>query len=149
LDQGRAADAKQEFTTYTLRRPNAPEGFQNLAAAELHLREVTLAEQHIRKALQQYSGSPEAWNTLGLVQMQQRRSREAVQSFETALKQRPDFGPALLNLAIVNHQYLGDRPAALKWYRQYLQIQPRPADADSVSLVVRQLEIDLAPPKPA
>ena len=148
LEEGRAAEAKSEFTAYTLRRPNAPEGFQKLAEAEMRLRELTQADQHIRKAIQLDARSPEAWNTLGLIQLQQRRPRDAALSFAGALKQQPDFGPALLNLAIVSQQQLGDPAAALKLYRQYRDLKPRPADAEAVGLLVRQLELELAPPRP-
>src|SRR5215471_13914183 len=37
LDLGRYAEAKPEFTTYTLRRSNVSDGFQKLATAEMHL----------------------------------------------------------------------------------------------------------------
>ena len=148
LELGRAAEAKSEFTGYTLRRPNAVEGFQKLAAAEMLLREFAQAEQHLGRALQLDDANPDSWNSLGLVQLQRNRVRDAAQSFSTALQRKSGFAPSLLNLAIVSQQHLGDKPAALKLYRQYLQTQPAPPDAAAISGIIRQLEIELAPPRP-
>ena len=129
-------------------RPNVPEGFQRLATAEMQLREVAQAELHVRKALQLDESSAEGWNTLGLIQLQRSRPRDAAQSFATALQKKSKFAPALLNLAIVNQQQLGDRAMALKLYRQYVELKPRPADADSVAAIILQLEGELAPARP-
>ena len=148
LELGRAGEAKSEFTAYTLSRPNSAEGFQRLASVELHLHEAALAELHARKALQLDDANAEAWNTLGLIQLQRTRPRDAAQSFSAAWQKSPGFAPALLNLAIVHHQQLGDRATALKFYRQYVELKPRPADADAVAVIVRQLEVELAPVRP-
>ena len=148
LELGRAAEAKSQFTAYTLSRPNAAEGFQRLASAELQLRETAIAELHARKSLQLDDASAEAWNTLGLIQLQRARPRDAAQSFTAALQKRSGFAPALLNLAIVHHQQLGDHAAALKYYRQYAGLRPRPADADAVAAIVHELEAELAPARP-
>ena len=88
LELGRAAEAKSQFTAYTLSRPNAAEGFQRLASAELQLRETAIAELHARKSLQLDDASAEAWNTLGLIQLQRARPRDAAQSFTAALQKR-------------------------------------------------------------
>lgn len=148
MELGRYADAHAEFTAYNLRRPKAPEGFSKMALAELNLRQFAAAEQHVRKSLQLESANPDAWNTLGLIQLQQGKARDAAKSFGGALQQQPDFAPALINLAVVAHQQLGDRTGALKYYRQYLKLKPQPADADSVAAVVAQLENELTPPRP-
>ena len=149
FESGRPSEAKSEFTAYTLRRPTSAVGFQRLALAEMHLREATLAEQHIRKALELDASAPESWNTLGLIQLQRGRVRDAAQSFGGALQKQRNFAPAMINLAVVCQQQLGDRATALKLYRQYLQLKPQPADAAAVAAVVRQLEMELAPARPA
>jgi len=149
FEQGRANEAKSEFNTYTLSRPHAPEGFQRLAAAELQLREFPQAELHVRRALELDGNNPESLNTLGMIQLQKARPRDAALSFTAALQKRSGYAAALLNLAIVTHQQLGDRATALKLYRQYIQLTPRPADADSVMEVIRQVEAELTPAQPA
>jgi tetratricopeptide (TPR) repeat protein len=148
LETGRPADAKLEFTAYNLRRPNAPEGLQKLGLAELALHDLAQAEQHLRKAVQLDSDAAASWNTLGMVQLQRGHPSEAVQSFTAALQRHPEYAPSLLNLAIISQQNLGDRAAALKYYRRYLDLKPRPAGAEEVAVVVRQLEAELAPVRP-
>src|ERR1019366_4014950 len=54
--------------------------------------------------------------------------------------------PALLNLAIVSHQYLKDRQLALEKYREYLALRPPPENSEALVATVRQLEQELNPP---
>ena len=164
LAQNKLEAAKGEFTAYTLHRPNAAEGFLKLGTTQLRAREPSAAEKSFNEALRLNPQNPEAMNGLGLAKLQRGRAAEAEQCFESALKHQPDYRPALLNLAIVAHQYLRDRPLALQKYREYLALKPAPAnaDADALAATVRQLEQELnlpvlvrqpvtnalAPPKP-
>jgi tetratricopeptide (TPR) repeat protein len=148
LEANRPELAKAEFTSYTLRRGHAVEGWLKLGTAQLRARELTAAEKSFREAVRINQNQPEALNGLGLVQLQRGRAREAVQYFSAALKQQPDYRPALLNLATVSQQYLNDRAAALQHYREYLALRPRPADWETVSTVVKVLELpQSAPPR--
>lgn len=149
LEYGRLADAKTEFTAYNLRRPKAPEGFKQLAVAEYRGRETAAADSHIRKALQLDDSDPDTWNSLGLIQIQAGRLRDADVSFEAALKQDAHFAPALINLAVLRHQQLGDRSGALELYRRYVKLKPTPDDAEAVEQVILQIEAELRPPAKA
>jgi tetratricopeptide (TPR) repeat protein len=146
LAQNKLEAAKGEFTAYTLRRPNAAEGFLKLGTTQLRAREPSAAEKSFNEALRLSPQSPEAMNGLGLAKLQRGRAAEAAQCFESALKQQPVYRPALLNLAIVSHQYLKDRQLALEKYREYLALKPVPANADALTATVRQLEQELNPP---
>jgi Flp pilus assembly protein TadD len=148
LAQNKLEPAKGEFTAYTLRRPNAAEGFVKLGTAQLRAREPSAAEKSFNEALRLNPQNPEAINGLGLARLQRGRAAEAEQCFESALKQQPSYRPALLNLAIVSHQYLRNRPLALQKYREYLALKPAPANADALAATVRQLEQELNPPVP-
>lgn len=161
LGQHRPEAAKAEFTAYTLRRGNAPAGFVKLGTAQLRAaqleaagpsraRELGAAEKSFNEGLSLDPLNPEALNGLGLVQVQRARAGEAVQFFNRALKQQPAYGPALLNLAIVEQEYLREPQAALQKYREYLALKPAPDSADAVKAVARQLEQELSPaPRPA
>ena len=148
LAQNKLEAAKSEFTAYTLRRPNAAEGFLKLGTTQLRAREPSAAEKSFNEALRLNPQNPEAMNGLGLAKLQRGRAAEAEQCFENALKQQPGYRPALLNLAIVLHQYLRDRPLALQKYREYLALKPAPANADALAATVRQLEQELNPQGP-
>jgi Flp pilus assembly protein TadD len=146
LEQNKLEAARTEFTAYTLRRPNAAEGFLKLGTTQLRAREPSAAEKSFNEALRLSPQNPETLNGLGLAKLQRGRAAEAAQCFESALKQQPDYRPALLNLAIVSHQYLRDRQMALQKYREYLALKPAPANADALAATVRQLEQELNPP---
>ena len=95
---------------------------------QLRAREPSAAEKSFNEALRLSPQNPEALNGLGLARLQRGRAAEAAQCFDSALKQQPDYRPALLNLAIVSHQYLKDRQLALEKYREYLALKPTPAE---------------------
>ena len=140
LDQNKPDLAKNEFTACTLRRANAVEAWLKLGAAHARLGELTAAEEVFQKTLRLSPNQPEALNGLGLVSVQRRRPREAAQYFSLALKQQANFRPALLNLATVLNRDLNDASAAIQRYREYLALQPREADWESVSVLVQNLE---------
>lgn len=146
LSQNRIEAAKAELTAFTLRWPNEPQGFLRLGAAQLRARELSAAERSFHTALRLRQQNPEALNGLGLVQLGRGRAVEAARGFEAALKQQADYGPALLNLAIVSHQHLRNRQAALEKYRTYLALKPPPPNAQAVLALARQLEVELTPP---
>ena len=149
LDQNRPDAAKTEFTAYTMRRPNVIEGFIKLGSAQMRTRELANAEKSFREALKINATDVEALNSLGMVAAQLNRPREAAESFNKALKQQPDYRPALLNLATVLHHQLNDRTEALRRYREYLALQPREADWNAVSAIAKSLEpAPVAPPPP-
>jgi tetratricopeptide (TPR) repeat protein len=146
LAQNKLEAAKAEFTACTLRQPNGVEGFLKLGAVQLRTREPDAAEKTFNDALRLSPQNPEALNGLGLARLQRGRASEAAQCFDSALKQQPDYRPALLNLAVVSHQYLKDNPLALAKYREYLALKPTPPNAEVLAATVRQLEQELNPP---
>jgi Flp pilus assembly protein TadD len=150
LEQNKLDAARTEFTTFTLRRGNSVDGFLKLATVQGRARDFAAAEKSYNDALRLSPQNPEALNGLGLVYLQERRTAEAEQYFAAALKQQPDYRPALLNSAIVAHEYTHDLPTALARYRQYLALKPAPPNADAVAATVRELEQTLhPPPRPA
>jgi tetratricopeptide (TPR) repeat protein len=147
LSQSNKLDqAKAELTTYTLRRPNSSQGWLKLGETQLRSRELTAAEKSLNEALKLDPQDPEVLTTLGLARYQRKRANEAAQYFNKALKEQPNYGPALLNLAIVAQQELNNPQLALQKYQEYLSLKPAPANAQAVNAIVRQLEQELNPP---
>jgi tetratricopeptide (TPR) repeat protein len=140
LEQNRPDAAKTEFTAYTLRRGNTPEGWVKLGVAHLGLHDLASAEKTFSTALSFDPHNAEALNGLGLAQMQRGHPREAAQYFASAVQAHPDYGPALLNLATVTQQYLHDNTLALKNYHAYLALSPRQANWDEVNAIANDLE---------
>lgn len=148
LEQNKPEAARSELLAYTLRRGNSLESLLKLGVAQAQSRDLAGAEKSFTEALRLSPRCPEALNGMGLVRSQQRRATDAVQYFNAALKQRPDFAPALLNLAILSQQNPQERPTALRLYKAYVALQPPPANADAVNVLLRQLEQELTPPRP-
>ena len=138
LEQNKPDAARTEFTAYTLRRSNAPEGWLKLGLAQLRVHELAAAEKSFNTALYLNPNNAEALNGLGLAQIQRDRPREAAQYFSAAVKAHPDYAPAILNLATVAQEYLRDNKLALQYYRAYLALTPRPANWNEVECHCRQ-----------
>ncbi len=149
FSQGRLEPAKSEFTTYTLRRANVPEGLIRLGTTQLRLKELGGAEKSFTEAVRLNPTNAEALTGLGMVRAQRGRAGDAMQFFAQAVKSQPDYAPAVLNQAIIAHEYLRDRQTALDHYREYLALRPTAENAEAIKAIVRQLEPDLAPPRPA
>jgi tetratricopeptide (TPR) repeat protein len=159
LEQNKPAAARGELITYTFHRANSVPGLIRLGeaqtrAAELEptiiarTREWTAAEKSLLDALHLEPDNAEAFNALGMLQLQRGRITDANQSFASALKHHPDYVPALLNSAIVAQQYLRDPRLALQKYRAYLALRPAPPDSASVAEIARELEFELLPTPP-
>lgn len=144
LDANRPEEAKAQFTAYNLRRGNTALGLSKLGMAQLRLRDVGNAEHSFTEALRLDSTEAEALNGLGMVRLQRGRPIDAAQLFASAVKQQVNYAPALLNLAVVQHQYLRDRQAALRTYREYLALEPLPANATEVAAIASQLSQELS-----
>jgi Flp pilus assembly protein TadD len=149
LEQNKTNAARTEFTACALRRGNSIECLLKLGLVQLRLREFVQAEKSFTDALRLDSQNAEAMNGLGLAQLGRGRVPDAVQRFESALRLQPGYRPSLLNLAIVSQQSLKDRRFALERYKEYLALQPPPQNLDAVKATVRDLEAELASPRPA
>ncbi|HTV61237.1 MAG TPA: tetratricopeptide repeat protein [Verrucomicrobiae bacterium] len=152
MEEDKYGEARTEFTAYTLRRSNTPEGWLKLGDAQLREGDDLLAERSFSTALSLSQDNAEALNGLGLARMHRGKTHDAAEFFAAAVQHHPDFGPALLNLATVEAEYLHDNHAALENYRKYLALTPPPGDADAVTALVRKLEqmpgAALSAPKP-
>jgi tetratricopeptide (TPR) repeat protein len=140
LEQNRPNDAVTEFTAYTLRRPNTPEGWLKLGLAQLRMKDLLPAEKSFSTALYQDANNAEAYNGLGLARIARGRPEDAEKFFQAAVQYHPDYGPAILNLATVEHQYLHDDRLALENYRAYLALNPHPANWDEVNALANSLQ---------
>lgn len=155
LSENKLEQAKSTLTAYTLRRPAAVDGWLKLGQAHLrsaetaqaYLRggETAAAERSFMEVDRLSPRNPQALTGLGLARLQRNRAADAAQYFTRALKEQPEYRPALLNLAIVAQEQLNDRQLALQKYREYLALKPVPENAAEVSAIVRQLEQELAP----
>jgi tetratricopeptide (TPR) repeat protein len=140
LEQNRPDLAKAELTAYTLHREKSAEGFTKLGEAQFELHDLTGAEKSLNQARLIDGQDPVALNDMGVVQVQRNRVTEAGQFFNAALRTKPDYAPAILNMAILYQTHLNNRQYALQRYHDYLALTPKPANWEAVNAVARALE---------
>jgi Flp pilus assembly protein TadD len=140
MDENKPDDAVSEFTSYTLRRVNEPDGWLKLGLAQLRAGDVLTSEKSFSTALYLSPNNAEALNGLGLARMKRSRPEEAQKFFQAAVQAHPDYAPAILNLATVEHEYLRNDQFALDEYRAYLTLNPRPANWDEVNAIAASLD---------
>ena len=146
LEQNHLEAAKNELTAYTVHEAKAPEGWLKLGDTQLRLGDLVGAEASFRQVLNFDLQNLEALNNLGVIQFRRGRLRDAQTWFTLALKQKADYGPTLLNLAVLYQSIPANRGYALRKYQEYLALQPRPANWDAISNAARLLELELNPP---
>ena len=155
LDSNQPAAAQNELMSYINLNARDPEGWLKLGAAQVRLQQYDIADRSVRQALSLNPRLPEAHNTLGMIQLRRGHLKESLPFFQSALQIQPNYAPALLNLALLYHQYLPVRTLearrfALQKYREYLAVTPRPANWAAVQELATSLERELAPaPRPA
>jgi tetratricopeptide (TPR) repeat protein len=143
LEQNHPELAKPELTAYTLRRDKSVDGFIKLGEAQMELHDLAGAEKSLNQARLIEGQNPTALNDLGVVYLQRNHVTEAAQFFNAALRYKPDYAPAILNMAILSQTHLNNRPEALKRYREYLALNPRPANWEDVDAAARALEQEI------
>ncbi|GDY19160.1 hypothetical protein LBMAG56_05050 [Verrucomicrobiota bacterium] len=154
LDSNQPAAAQNELMSYINLNARDPEGWLKLGAAQVRLQQYDVADRSVRQALSLNPRLPEAHNTLGMIQLRRGHLKESLPFFQSALQIQPNYAPALLNLALLYHQYLPVRTLearrfALAKYREYLAVTPRPANWAAVQELATSLERELAPaPRP-
>ncbi len=146
LEQNRLEPARNELTAFTVHEAKATEGWLKLGDAQLRLGDLVAAEAAFRQVLNQDLQNLEALNNLGVIQFRRGRPRDALVWFNLALKKQADYGPTLLNLAVMYQAQPTTRAYALKKYQEYLALEPRPGNWESISNAARQLELELNPP---
>src|SRR5258708_8798527 len=104
LSQGKLDAARQELTAFTLRRCNYAAGLLQFGEVQVRQNDLNAAERCFNDVLRLDSQQPEAFNGLGLIPLNRGRAPAAAQIFTAALRLRPDYRPARLNLAVVSHE---------------------------------------------
>lgn len=141
--------AINELTTYTAHEPRHPDAWLKLGLAQLRARLYDPADRSFQQVLA-LNAPPalhaEALNNLGVSNAQRRRTREAFQYLNAALKAQTNYAPAILNQAIVAQQQLGDRRLALGRYRAYLDTARTTPDRGDVEALAISLDAALNPP---
>lgn len=116
-----------------------PENFKTLLAiGQIHLDSKRLdeAKTHLQRAARLRQDSPELWNNLGGLAMEEHNYEPALEEFGKALAIDPDFSFALVNAGQA-YARLGDTAAAERMYRRSLDVDPSDSDtADRLGVLL-------------
>lgn len=153
LDKGDLLEAERSLRAYLASRQEDGTAWATLGMIQYRAGRLDEAERSFATAKQFNATGPAEWNMLGMISSQRKRYREARDRFQWVLRLDPRYAPALLNLAILNHQHLGDRQAALANYKAWLAVAPPGSNTAAVIEIIRQLEVQLGlvaplPPPP-
>ena len=144
LESGAWRDAEAGFRTWlgagqgTAAPASVATAWRGLGIAQLRQGNLNDAERSFGSALRVDDKDAESWNAVGLIRQQRRQYRDAFNTFAHAARLNPQFAAPRLNAAVVAHQYLNDRRAALEYYRAYLSLNP--PDAAAITQLIAQLE---------
>ena len=101
-----------------------------LGIAYLKLDSLQRATTYLQRTIDQSVQGPltRALEQLGTTHSQQGRVADAVRTYKTALRLRPDKAGLYFHLATVYDEHYRDKTPAARYYRRYLQMaeQPRP-----------------------
>lgn len=148
FEQGKFAPAAEQFTTFTRLSPQSVEGWLKLGTSQMrHASQLSGAEKGrwIESARKNFENSlgiaktAEAHNSLGLLEVQRNRPREALSHFTAAVQKQPDNSAALLNLAILYDVHFDDDAAALPRYRAFLEAHSSAPEAAAVAARLEQM----------
>lgn len=145
LEQNRLDQAMVELTSATVLDKNSVPAWVQLGKAQLRARRVDEAERSFAIVLALDQNNAEALNYLGVVQLHRRKAREAQAYFNASLKNQPDYSPAVLNQAVLFHQYIVNKTNALAKYKEYLAMKTDAAGEAAAKEAVRVLEAELQP----
>ncbi len=98
----------------------AAEAYRNLGVLYNDAGQLDQAMQYYQQAAKTKPVYPEVHHDLGVGYLRKQMPAEAIDQFRTTLQQQPDFGPAVLNLALA-YQMKGDMPAAKQTLQTYVQ----------------------------
>jgi tetratricopeptide (TPR) repeat protein len=124
MQGGNNAQAVAVLLTVIEREQRLPAPYVNLAIAYNRMGDTKAAEENLISALKLDIGHPVANNELGLLYRRSGKFNAARQAYENAIKQHPDYMPAIRNLGVLCDLYLHDFNCALQQYEDYMELNP-------------------------
>ena len=118
------AQAVPVFNAVIEREKRLPAPYVNIAIAYNKLGDTKAAEENLISALKIDIGHPVANNELGLLYRKKGKFKAARVAYENAIKDHPEYLPAIRNLGVLCDLYMHDFDCALQQFEEYLELKP-------------------------
>ncbi len=118
---GHPAEAEVALNNVLGDTPDNATALAMLGLVEIQKKNWKEASRVINKAAKIQPGNPASQSALALAELHINRNSEvAIQRLKQILNSHPNYAPAAYNLAVIYDKWLGNKSAALSWYKQYL-----------------------------
>ena len=138
VSEQRWQEARSAYLDLVEATPDNALAFANLGVAEFQLGNLVAASGNLKRSLELNSSIASNWQTLGLIQYEQKDLSLAISSLTRAIHEAPREAQARVYLAAVIRDY-GWTEAALLELKRAIDINPKLADAH-YNLAVTYLE---------
>jgi tetratricopeptide (TPR) repeat protein len=133
MQEDKNAQAVSVLKSVIEREKRLPAPYVNIAIAYNRLGDTKAAEENLISALKLDIGHPVANNELGLLYRKSGKFKAARTAYENAIKEHPEYLPAIRNLGVLCDLYIHDYECALQQFEDYLELEP---DDKTVSIWV-------------
>lgn len=116
--------AVEVLSSVIAREKRLPAPYVNIAMVYIQLDDNAAAEKNLISALKLDIGHPVANNELGLLYRKQGKFKGARTAYENAIKDNPQYLPAIGNLGVLCDLYMHDYDCALQQFEDYLELRP-------------------------
>ncbi len=124
MQQENYTQAIAVFNAVIEREKRLPAPYVNVAIAHNKLGDIKAAEENLISALKLDIGHPVANNELGLLYRKKGKFKAARTAYENAIKEHPEYLPAIKNLGVLCDLYMHDFDCALQQFEDYLELKP-------------------------
>ena len=124
MQEDKNAQAISVLKTVVEREQRLPAPYVNMAIAYNRLGDTGAAEENLINALKLDIGHPVANNELGLLYRKSGKFKAARTAYENAIKEHPEYLPAIRNLGVLCDLYMHDYACALQQFEDYLELNP-------------------------
>lgn len=124
MQEGNYAQAIPVLNTVIDREKRLPAPYVNIAIAYNEIGDTKAAEENLISALKLDIGHPVANNELGLLYRKKGKFKSARVAYENAIKDHPEYLPAIKNLGVLCDLYMHDYDCALQQFEEYLELEP-------------------------
>ncbi len=124
MQEDKYAQAIPVLNTVIEREKRLPAPYVNIAIAYNKVGDTKAAEENLISALKLEIGHPVANNELGLLYRKKGKFKAARTAYENAIKDHPEYLPAIRNLGVLCDLYMHDFNCALQQFEDYLELKP-------------------------